>query len=206
MCYSRPVNCSCNPPRHSTSQGDEIRDLKKSKPDKAALQPHIDALLSLKADYKKHAGKDYVPPGANQAKAKQPKPVPKPSAKASAEHSPRKKTPKPAPKEKKAPAAEPSSSRGLSPPSVAKSPLTENGTPDLDHLAQHLLHFSYVAGEISVERVFFCLGDFAFYRSADTVTSREDFAPSHRKSCLLSLEFHFFHDFDVACVLQSHHR
>lgn len=43
------------------SQGLEIRELKKSKPDKAALKPHIDTLIALKAQYKEKTGKDYVP-------------------------------------------------------------------------------------------------------------------------------------------------
>ncbi len=46
------------------AKGDEIRELKKSKPDKAALQPHIDALIALKTEYKNEAGKPYVAPGA----------------------------------------------------------------------------------------------------------------------------------------------
>lgn len=46
------------------SKGDEIRELKKSKADKAALQPHIDALIALKTQYKDETGKAYVAPGA----------------------------------------------------------------------------------------------------------------------------------------------
>ncbi|CAN0453815.1 unnamed protein product, partial [Hapterophycus canaliculatus] len=41
--------------------------MKKSKPDKATLQPHIDALIALKAEYKGVAGKDYAPPAAAAA-------------------------------------------------------------------------------------------------------------------------------------------
>lgn len=41
-------------------QGLEIRELKKSKPDKAALKPHIDTLIALKAEFKEKTGKDYV--------------------------------------------------------------------------------------------------------------------------------------------------
>lgn len=46
------------------SKGDEIRELKKSKPDKATIQPHIDALIALKTQYKDETGKAYVAPGA----------------------------------------------------------------------------------------------------------------------------------------------
>lgn len=38
-------------------------------------------------------------------------------------------------------------SRGLPPPPKAKGPVMENGKPHLENLAQHLLSFSYVAGE-----------------------------------------------------------
>lgn len=50
-----------------SSQGLEIRELKKSKPDKAALKPHIDTLMALKAEYKEKTGKDYVPVAAAPA-------------------------------------------------------------------------------------------------------------------------------------------
>lgn len=46
------------------TKGEEIRDLKKSKPEKATLQPHIDALVALKTQYKDETGKPYVAPGA----------------------------------------------------------------------------------------------------------------------------------------------
>lgn len=69
-------------------KGDEIRELKKSKADKAALQPHIDALIALKTQYKDETGKAYVAPGgtANASGGgggakKQPKKVMKPFAK-----------------------------------------------------------------------------------------------------------------------------
>lgn len=39
-------------------------------------------------------------------------------------------------------------SRGLPPPPKAKGPLMENGKPQLENLAQHLLAFSYVAGKL----------------------------------------------------------
>lgn len=56
------------------NQGIEIRELKKSKPDKAALQPHIDILLALKMDYKAKTGKDYAPaPGVSPAALSPPK-------------------------------------------------------------------------------------------------------------------------------------
>lgn len=45
-------------------KGDEIRELKKSKADKATLQPHIDALIALKTQFKDETGKAYVAPGA----------------------------------------------------------------------------------------------------------------------------------------------
>ncbi|CAN0530102.1 unnamed protein product, partial [Laminaria digitata] len=54
----------------NAKQGLEIRELKKSKPDKATITPHINALLSLKAQYKEKAGKDYTPaPAAAPAAA-----------------------------------------------------------------------------------------------------------------------------------------
>lgn len=45
----------------SPKQGDEIRELKKSKPDKATMKPHVDELLALKGQYKEEAGRDYAP-------------------------------------------------------------------------------------------------------------------------------------------------
>lgn len=42
-------------------QGEEIRELKKSKPDKATITPYIEALLALKTRYKDETGKDYAP-------------------------------------------------------------------------------------------------------------------------------------------------
>lgn len=38
-------------------------------------------------------------------------------------------------------------SRGLPAPPKVKGPVMENGKPHLENLAQHLLAFSYVAGE-----------------------------------------------------------
>lgn len=60
------------------TQGDEIRELKKSKPDKATMKLHVDELLALKAQYKEETGKDYAPAPAAaaappSAKAKAPK-------------------------------------------------------------------------------------------------------------------------------------
>ena len=49
--------------------GLKIRDLKASKADKAAVQPHIEELLKLKADYKQTTGEDYKPPAAANAAA-----------------------------------------------------------------------------------------------------------------------------------------
>lgn len=64
-------------------QGLEIRELKAAKADKAALKPHIDALLSLKAEYKEKAGKDYAPgptaAAAQPAKAKKEAAAPAPA-------------------------------------------------------------------------------------------------------------------------------
>lgn len=40
-------------------------------------------------------------------------------------------------------------SRGLPPPPKAKGPVMENGKPQLENLAHHLLAFSYVAGEFA---------------------------------------------------------
>lgn len=51
------------------SQGLEIRELKKSKPDKAVLKPHIDTLIALKAQYKEKTGKDYVAPAPASSSA-----------------------------------------------------------------------------------------------------------------------------------------
>lgn len=48
-------------------QGEEIRELKKSKPDKETIQPYITDLLALKAQYKEEYGKDYAPPPAGIA-------------------------------------------------------------------------------------------------------------------------------------------
>ena len=38
-------------------------------------------------------------------------------------------------------------SRGLPPPPAAKGPVMENGKANLENLAQHLVAFSYVAGQ-----------------------------------------------------------
>lgn len=78
------------------AKGVEIRDLKKSGvKDKEALQPHIDALLLLKAKYQEATGEEYIAPGTQgnskkkkkkakeEAKAKEPKAQPRqPEAKA----------------------------------------------------------------------------------------------------------------------------
>ncbi|CAM9322056.1 unnamed protein product [Pylaiella littoralis] len=124
------------------AKGEEIRDLKKSKPEKATLQPHIDALVALKTQYKDETGKPYVAPGATAnasggggGATKQAK-----KAKAPAQHNAGKK--KPATGNEGGGAV----SRGLPPPSKAKGPVMENGKPQLENLGQHLLAFSYVAG------------------------------------------------------------
>ena len=57
-------------------QGDKIRDLKASKVDKAALQPELEALLSLKARYESLAGKPYDPPKADAKPKAAPAPAP----------------------------------------------------------------------------------------------------------------------------------
>lgn len=48
-------------------QGDEIRELKKSKPDKATITPFVEDLKALKAQYKAETGKDYAAAGAAPA-------------------------------------------------------------------------------------------------------------------------------------------
>ena len=48
------------------AQGDKIRKLKADKADKATLKPEIDALLSLKNDYKNATGKEWKP-GAHKS-------------------------------------------------------------------------------------------------------------------------------------------
>jgi hypothetical protein len=45
------------------AKGEEIRVLKTAGADKAALMPHVEGLLQLKADYKACTGEDYVAPG-----------------------------------------------------------------------------------------------------------------------------------------------
>ncbi|XP_059092902.1 aspartate--tRNA ligase, cytoplasmic-like [Tigriopus californicus] len=45
-------------------QGNKIRELKASKPDKAALKAEIDVLLALKAEYKSLSGVDWKPPAS----------------------------------------------------------------------------------------------------------------------------------------------
>lgn len=46
-------------------QGDRIRELKAAKKSKEELQPEIDKLISLKADYKKQTGNDWQPPAGS---------------------------------------------------------------------------------------------------------------------------------------------
>eukprot|EP00904_Undaria_pinnatifida_P011963 jgi/Undpi1/7898/HiC_scaffold_24.g10370.m1 len=122
------------------AKGEEIRELKKSKADKATLTPHIDALIALKTQYKEETGKAYVAPGAVVASTK-PK-EPKAANKAPAVHNAGKKGS--AAKGGGAPAGD--VSRGLPPPPAAKGPVMENGKANLENLSQHLAAFSYVAG------------------------------------------------------------
>jgi len=62
-------------------QGNKIRELKSSGSAKDALQPEIDALLKLKADYKTITGIDYVAPGGGQRRGGGDKKKEKPAAK-----------------------------------------------------------------------------------------------------------------------------
>ena len=61
-------------------QGDKIRELKAAKADKAALQPELDQLLALKAQFQTLTGSPYDPPssggGAKKATAAAPAPAP----------------------------------------------------------------------------------------------------------------------------------
>lgn len=43
-----------------SAQGDKIRQLKSEKADKKAIEPEVQALLALKAEYKKLSGKDWT--------------------------------------------------------------------------------------------------------------------------------------------------
>lgn len=54
-------------------QGNKIRELKASKPDKAALKAEIDVLLALKAEYKSLSGVDWKPPASGGGGAPPPK-------------------------------------------------------------------------------------------------------------------------------------
>mmetsp|Transcript_25767 Transcript_25767/g.80681 ORF Transcript_25767/g.80681 Transcript_25767/m.80681 type:complete len:255 (-) Transcript_25767:302-1066(-) len=58
------------------AKGDEIRTLKGDGLGKADLQPHIDALLALKAEYKRVTGEDYKAPGSDASKKKKKKQPP----------------------------------------------------------------------------------------------------------------------------------
>ena len=71
------------------AKGEEIRQLKGAKADKAALQPHIDALLALKKEYKEVTGTDYKPPAAASA----PAPAPAKKEKKAQEPAPQKEGP-----------------------------------------------------------------------------------------------------------------
>lgn len=127
-------------------QGDEIRELKKSKPDKATIKPFIDALITLKTQYLQEAGKAYVAPGATAAPANsKPKETKKP-AKKPAEHNAGKK----GSVSKGGGGGGGDVSRGLPPPPRANGPVMENGKPRLENLAQHLLGYSYVTGKFAL--------------------------------------------------------
>lgn len=126
-------------------QGDEIRELKTSKADKATLQPHIDALIALKTGYKQAAGKAYVAPGAtsNPSNAKQAK-QPKAANKVPVEHNAGKKGVSGGKQAGGAKTGQ--TSRGLPSPPTAKGAVMEDGKPNLENLSQHLVAFSYVSG------------------------------------------------------------
>ena len=73
---SAPQNkISSNIEQQIIEQGEKVRDLKAKKVDKVTIQKEVDALLALKAEYKKVHGKDYAPAGAGarEAKPKTPK-------------------------------------------------------------------------------------------------------------------------------------
>lgn len=130
----------------SILKGQEIRELKKAKPSKAELQPHIDVLVELKAKYQEVAGKPYAPPSNGSAAASAPAAKPAPKAQKQA---PKKGKSPGVPKDKGAPrvAAGGKGERGLpSPPQPSGPLLDEDGKPNVEHLNQHLLGFSYVAG------------------------------------------------------------
>ncbi|CAM9576559.1 unnamed protein product [Chrysoparadoxa australica] len=120
-----------------TAKGEEIRELKKSKPDKAALQPHIDALLALKAEYKEATGSDYAAPNTRAAAPAKPK-----------GKEPKKKEEKKEPKKKeqKGRAAAPQASSSALPMPKPATGLLVDGKPQLTQLDKHLLDFAYVAG------------------------------------------------------------
>ncbi|EWM22412.1 seryl-trna synthetase [Nannochloropsis gaditana] len=54
------------------AKGEEIRQLKLKKADKATVQPHVETLLSLKRDYKAATGEEYAAPSAGQAQNPKP--------------------------------------------------------------------------------------------------------------------------------------
>lgn len=144
------MSCGCRYAR----KGEEIRELKKSKPSKAELQPHIDILVGLKAKFQELTGKPYAP-SANGSAAK-PSHAPAPASAPKAQE----QTPKEA-KRAKAPGKAPiakengrpavtdagSKARTLPPPPKVPGPLfDQDGKPILENLGQHLVGFSYVAG------------------------------------------------------------
>ena len=124
------------------AKGEEIRQLKASKADKKALEPHIAALLTLKEKFKAVTGKDFVAPGAATPAPKQ-APAPTPAKKdkgkpASAAAPPQKAT---------------AGSNGGKPGGVGpaveqvKGPLLDrSGKPNLANLNAYLQTRSYIKG------------------------------------------------------------
>jgi WHEP-TRS domain len=130
------------------SAGDAIRDLKKAKADKAALQPHIDALLALKKEYKEVTGKDYAAPGAAAAPAAAAAnggSKAKGGAAAAGGAGDSKKSDK---KSDKKPAAAAGTAAAAAAPKAPPAVLT-NGTVDYAVLNSHLLAHSFVGGWVA---------------------------------------------------------
>ncbi|CAG9105880.1 unnamed protein product [Plutella xylostella] len=63
-----------------TEQGNKVRTLKEQKADKAAVQAEVQTLLSLKAEFKKEAGKDWSPNLIPEKAASAPAPAAAPAA------------------------------------------------------------------------------------------------------------------------------
>jgi WHEP-TRS domain len=127
------------------SAGDAIRDLKKAKADKAALQPHIDALLALKKEYKEVTGKDYAAPGAAAAPAAAAANGGSKAKGGAATAGDSKKSDK---KSDKKPAAASATGTAAAAPKAPPAVLT-NGTVDYAVLNSHLLAHSFVGGWVA---------------------------------------------------------